>query len=130
MALIGKARATKAYESLATVDLKSATGTIIVPVESGKLFLPRAAWAKIDTRTGSGSVPSIKIGNGGTWDLHAAAALGSAANLAGELVELALNGTSRMFAFDVGTTGISVTVTVASTYTTHTARFWVEGYLL
>ncbi len=121
------ARVRKAYEILG-VNLKSATGTLIVPAQAGKLFIPRLAFAKIATRTGSGSLPSVKIGNGGTWDVHAAAALGTSAHVATELVELALDGTSRMFAFDIGTTGISVTVTAASTYTTHTADFYLEGY--
>jgi len=126
MALAGTAQATR-YFYVFDVNLKSATSTLIVPAVTGKKFIPRAMWCDIKTRTGSGSLPSIKIGNGGTWDIHVAAALGSAANVAGETIDLAFDGTSRKFVVDVSTTGISVAVTVASTYTTHTADFWIEG---
>jgi hypothetical protein len=123
------ARVRRAFE-LTGVNLKSAAGTLIVPVPAvgSKLFLPRQAFARIATKTGSGAEPSVKIGNGGTYDIHAAAALPS--RVVGQFVELALDGTSFMQAFDVSATGISVTVTVASTFTVHTADFYLEGYLI
>ncbi len=127
--MANEARVRKAFRAIG-VDLKSATGTIIIPALAGKFFIPRQAFAVIVSRTGSGTVPNFKIGNAGTWDIHAAGALGSSAHLAGEEVEIAIDGTSRTPRVDIGTTGISVTITGASTYTTHTADFYLEGYIL
>lgn len=112
------------------VNLKSAASTLFFAAMTGKKFIPRALFCKIATRTGTGTLPTVKVGNGGTWEASNSATLGTSSHIAGEIVEMALNGTSRMFAFDIGTTGISVTVTGASTYTTHTADFWLEGYLV
>jgi hypothetical protein len=126
------ARVRKAYEALG-VNLKSATGTIIVPAQTGKFFIPREAFAKIATRSGSGTLPDIsilKVG-GGVGDVLVDTTGGFASGiLAGQLVEIALDGTATLQAVDIGSVGISVVVDVASTYTTHTADFYLEGYIL
>jgi hypothetical protein len=127
--MANEARIRKAFRAIG-VNLKSAAGTIIIPALAGKFFVPRQAFAVMVTRTGSGVVPSFKIGNAGTFDIHAAGALGNSAHLAGEVIEIPIDGTSRTPRVDIGTTGISVTITVASTFTTDTADFYLEGYVL
>jgi hypothetical protein len=113
------------------VNLKSAAGTLIVPVISGKRFIPRACIVRIVTASGAGTTATVKLGNGGAFDIAAAQGLGAGSMAANNLVELNLNGSSFKFAMDIGTTGISFTVTVASTLATaHTCDVYLEGYVV
>lgn len=113
------------------VNLKTAAGTLIVPAISGKRFYPRTFWFRVATATGAGSTASVKLGNGGAFDLASAQSLGVGSTTANNILELLLNGSSFKFAMDIGTTGISVTVTTASTLATaHTADFFLEGYVI
>lgn len=110
----------------ASINLKSATTTIIAPTKSGMKFVVRAVYLQITAQTGSGSPASLSIGVVGASFPVATIGLGTTA--VGQMVEIAQNGTTKPTAQDVGTTGISVTVTAASTYTTQTADVVVEGY--
>jgi len=116
------------------VNLKSAAATLIVPVMTGKRFIPRTAFMRIKTVAGgSFTTVSMKIGNGGAFEICAAQAftLAAGAGVANNLLEFAMNGSSVKSAFDIGTTGISVTVTVASNMaTTHVADVYLEGYVI
>ena len=114
------------------INLKSAAGTLIVPAYTGKKFLPRAALIHIKTASGTGFTTfSAKLGNGGAFDIAASQAFGSItfAGVADTWLEMALNGSARKFAMDIGSTGISFTVTVASNISVaHTADVYLEGY--
>lgn len=109
-----------------SINLKSATTTVLVPARSGQKFVVRAVYYRMTARTGSGSAPSISIGVVGASFPIATNSI--AATVTDQQVELAQNGTSKPTAQDVGSTAISVTVTAASTFTTHTADITVEGY--
>lgn len=114
-----------------SVNLKTASSVLIVPAITGKRFIPRACFLRIISAAGAGTTATVKVGNGGAFEICNAQSLGGGSIVANNLVELLLNGSTYKFAMDIGSTGISITVTVASTLATgHTAQVYLEGYII
>lgn len=110
------------------VTLNSIHALVILANQSGKKFIPKRCWLHITGKSGTGTQPVVKIGNGGAYEIHNAAAL-PAHNL-DDIVELTLDGSARVFAVNIGTTGISITVSTASTYTGHQCTVYLEGFIV
>lgn len=108
-----------------SINLKSATSTLIVPPRSGQKFVVLSCYVLITAITGGSTGPTIVISGGAGPTNMASAAVGVAA--VGGNVPLTFYYTA-VFPLDVGTTGLSVTVTVASDATTHTGDVVVVGY--
>jgi hypothetical protein len=124
---MSQTNACKINFAITGVDLKTVANTPFFGAFTGKKFVPRALFARIATRTGTGAFSaSITVSNGGAVNLCYFPS-GMPDAKANDIVELALNGSARMLGFDVGTTGISLSVTGASPYTTHTADFGWKG---
>lgn len=108
-----------------SINLKSAITTVLAAPRAGTKFVVRAVYLTITAQTGSGTGPTLSIGVvGASFPI----ATNSPAGAVGQQIEIPQNGTSKIAVQDVNTTGISVTVTASSTFTTHTADVTVEGY--
>jgi hypothetical protein len=135
MSLNGTARVLKSFGSEVSISMHAGGASIVlVPADSGKLFIPRAAFLRIIGKTGSGSDGTIKIHCGAT-NIVPITTIPSASSAVGDLIELALlpanaSATSRLVQLDIGSQAINVSVGTAAGLTSYTARVYLEGYKL
>lgn len=116
------------------VNLKTAASTIIVPAMTGLRFLPRAAFLRFELVSSISVGPTISIGGGaafaGLTNIVDHQVISASTCLANRLVELVLNGSTFMWAMDIGSTGISVTVDTGATGTSLTGDIFLEGFIV
>jgi hypothetical protein len=111
------------------VNLAASATTIIVPAISGAVFIPKQMYARLTQNPGAGTQASFTVGvSGATFPLVASTTV-PLLTTAGQMFEIALNGTSVVQGQNISTNGIGITVT-AGTKTTYTADFFLEGFIL
>lgn len=111
------------------VDLKNLGQTVIVPVKTGKRFIPRAIFLRITASTALTVAPIVRAGNNGSF--NNVAALTTLTSAATEMImPLTLVTGTSLVTIDLGTTAISLDVQTAATATTLTADVYGEGYII
>lgn len=105
-----------------------ATGqTVVVPVRTGKRFIPTRVVVELVSVSGAGTVPSLRVGNNGSFDN--AVSTTALTNLDTQYETLNLSLISPLSSIDVNANGISVDVQTAATgYSTYTMNVYVSGY--
>jgi len=109
-----------------TKDLKTLLNFTLLTVPTGYRFMPYTLMVVIDTCTGFGDMPVINFGTGTDADLFISAYTLDASLTAQNVTEI-IDITGDFIA--AGST-IKVSVSTASTFTTHTASFAVNGFLI
>lgn len=109
------------------IDLKTAAQIVLIPAQSGRLFLPRAAFVYVATLTGVLAVaPILRIGNNGTFT-NVAPVVTLTAAIALQIFAIPLVAGASLLSIDIGTVAISVDVQTPATATTMTGDVYLEG---
>jgi hypothetical protein len=106
------------------VSLK-ATGTQTLTVPTGSTFFLTEVGVISTIQTGSGTQPTVSFGITGTLAKYLAATVTTTLTAAGKRQRF----TSLLVPED-GATTLAATITSASTYTTHSGRFYFKGILI
>ena len=114
---------------LLTRDLKVSGPTLIVPPQSGRVFIPLRAFLRIRTVSALTVPPILRLGNNGNRD-NIAPLLALTGAVAGQVFTMPLTTGVNALAIDIGTTGISIDVQTAATATTMTADVFIDGQIV
>lgn len=109
----------------ASIDFKTATVPVVVPVAAGKRFLPIAAYVELTNVNTLTVGPSVKLGNNGGHDNVAPVLAVANTVVTDDVVPFVL--AAAPVAIDLSATGIIAEVTVNATATTATGRVHVIG---
>lgn len=109
-----------------TKNLKTVQNFTLLTVPTGYRFMPYSLMVVIDTCTGFGDMPVINFGTGSN-----AALFVSAYTLDASLTTLNVTEIIDITGdFQAAGTNIKISISTASTFTTHTASFAVNGFLI
>lgn len=118
-------------EKAEDIDATATGQTAIVPARSGKRFIPVGTpLVRLKSISGTGTPPTISIGNDGSFVNVVAAVALTGLTVVNRLFNLSLLASLTKEAVDVGSVGIDVNVSVASTYDDYTIDVYVFGFYI